>query len=93
MEPQGQVQLLSRGYSPAPPILAHGLSFLVCEVGVQSLDHPRFGHIGGHGSAWLCPQPPVPPAIIPAAAPGRTCPLPDIVSPQSVNLALRDLWR
>lgn len=42
-------------YGPAP-ILASGLSFLICEMGVQCLDPPGFRHVGGHGGAWLCPQ-------------------------------------
>lgn len=52
MEPGRQVWLLSVEHGSVP-VLARGLSFLVCEMGAQCLHPTRFGHIGGHNGVRL----------------------------------------
>lgn len=93
MEPGGQVWLLSVVCGPTP-ILARGLSFLVCEVGAQCLYPLHSGTledmvVRGSVPNFSCPcqsssrlQPPA------ARASSQT------LSPHCLaNLALRDTWR
>lgn len=68
---------------------AAGLSFLVCEMRVQCLDPRMFRHIGRHGDAWLCPQPPILTAVTMQAADSSQILSPDCLA----NLALTDIWR